>query len=341
MFPSRNSFIYATSPASAASATATTPASSPPASAKPIATNPAAAAAAAAVVLPKSVIFGTSGLGGCLGWCVVHPFNTLAVRQNLASMAGKDFSIKAMVDDLGWISVYDGLVAGVLRQVVYATTRFGLFETFRDKLHEYRGKTDFASRVVVGATTGGIAAYLSCPMEVCVVRMSNDSTLPVDERRNYKSVVDTATRIVKEEGVATFWRGSNPFVTRAMFVGVFQVATLDQFKDIYAYYLNQRKNSIPNVACSAMTAGFIYALATMPLEACKNRMASQKRDPATGQLPYRTVVQSLKKVSVDEGFLSLYNGFLPYYIRCGGHTVCMFVIVQLSRDMYSKHVVAV
>lgn len=259
--------------------------------------------------LSKGVIFATSGLGGMLGWAIVHPANTLAVRMNLASMQGKKFSLQAMVKESGWMSVYDGLSAGVMRQVFYASSRFGLFETFRDKLHEYRGKTDFAGRVAVGAVTGGIAAYISCPMEVAVVRMSNDSTLPVDQRRNYKGVVDTATRIVREEGVATFWRGSNPFVARAMMVGVFQVATLDQFKDFYAEKLSQKKNSIPNVFCAAMTSGLIYSIATMPLEACKNRMASQKKDPTTGKLPYKSIVQTLTKVSADEGFFALYNGF--------------------------------
>ena len=51
-----------------------------------------------------------------------------------------------MIADHGLLSVYDGLSAGVMRQVFYASSRFGLFETFRDRLHEYRGKTDFASR---------------------------------------------------------------------------------------------------------------------------------------------------------------------------------------------------
>ena len=124
--------------------------------------------------LSKSVIFATSGLGGVLGWAIIHPANTLAVRMNLASMQGKTFSLQGMVAESGWMSVYDGLSAGLMRQVFYASSRFGLFETFRDKLHEIRGKTDFASRVGVGAITGGIAAYLSCPMEVAVVRMSND-----------------------------------------------------------------------------------------------------------------------------------------------------------------------
>jgi len=324
----RQQRVMATSPA-AADAAASNSSPSPPSQPDP--SKPADSKA-----LPKSVIFVTSGLGGMLGWAVIHPANTVAVRMNLASMKGQTFNLSKMGRELGWMSVYDGLAAGVLRQVVYATTRFGLFETFRDMLHEYRGKTDFASRVVVGAVTGGIAAFLSCPMEVCVVRMSNDMTLPVSERQNYKGVVDTASRIVKEEGFTAFWRGSTPFVTRAMFVGVFQVATLDQFKDVYTQLLGQQKNSIPNVFCAAMTSGLIYSLATMPLEACKNRMASQTRDKVTGELPYRTVVQTLKKVASEEGFFTLYNGFLPYYMRCGGHTVSMFIIVQMLRDAYAK-----
>jgi solute carrier family 25 oxoglutarate transporter 11 len=286
--------------------------------------------------LSKGMIFATSGLGGMIGWAIIHPANTLAVRMNLASMTGKQFSLNAMVAEHGWFSLYDGLSAGVMRQVFYASSRLGLFETFRDALHEMRGKTDFASRVLVGGLTGGIAAYISCPMEVAVVRMSNDSSLPVAERRNYKGVVDTATRIIREEGIATFWSGSTPFVTRAMMVGVFQVATMDQFKEFFATNFHQTKSSLENVFCSAMSAGLIYSLATMPLEACKNRMASQKRDAITGKYPYKSVVQTLRKVAADEGFFTLYNGFFPYYLRCGGHTVTMFIAVQMLRDVYAR-----
>eukprot|EP00555_Chaetoceros_dichaeta_P003137 CAMPEP_0198248430 /NCGR_PEP_ID=MMETSP1447-20131203/188_1 /TAXON_ID=420782 /ORGANISM="Chaetoceros dichaeta, Strain CCMP1751" /LENGTH=251 /DNA_ID=CAMNT_0043932813 /DNA_START=301 /DNA_END=1056 /DNA_ORIENTATION=- len=249
-------------------------------------------------------------------------------------MQGKQFSIKAMVAESGWMSVYDGLSAGVLRQVFYASARFGLFEMGRDKLHEIRGKTDFASRVGVGAISGGIAAFISCPMEVCVVRMSNDVNLPKDERRNYKGVSDAFGRIIKEEGVPAFWRGCTPFVQRAMMVGVFQVATLDQFKGMYANALNQTKNSIPNVFCAAMTSGLLYSIATMPLEASKNRMAAQKPDPVSGKLPYSSTLQLMRSVTAKEGFLALYNGFFPYYCRCGGHTVSMFIIVQMLRDNY-------
>ena len=191
--------------------------------------------------------------------------------------------------------------------------------------------------VGVGAVTGGIAAFISCPMEVCVVRMSNDASLPPNEQRHYKSLYDAFTRTMREEGVGAFWRGSGPFVSRAMLVGVFQVATLDQFKDFYAQTLQQQRNSIPNVFCAAMTSGLIYSIATMPLEAAKNRMASQEPDPKTGKLPFTGAIQTITKVASDKGFLALYNGFFPYYLRCGGHTVSMFIIVQMLRDAFCKY----
>jgi Mitochondrial carrier protein len=100
--------------------------------------------------IPPYVVFATSGLGGCVGWAIVHPFNTIAVRANLASASGKTFSLSAMLKDQGFWSLYDGLSAGVARQVVYATSRLGLFELARDLLHEVRGHTDFISRCVFG-----------------------------------------------------------------------------------------------------------------------------------------------------------------------------------------------
>ena len=93
----------------------------------------------AAPPLSKTMIFATSGLGGIFGWIVVHPFNTLAVRMNLANMAGgppRSFGAftKEIVSSEGVGSLYAGLGAGCLRQVFYATARLGLFDTFRDAL---------------------------------------------------------------------------------------------------------------------------------------------------------------------------------------------------------------
>ena len=66
--------------------------------------------------------------------------------MSLASMNGQKISMLDVVRQNGIGSLYDGLTAGIWRQVFYATSRLGLFEVCRDKLHEIRGKTDFAAR---------------------------------------------------------------------------------------------------------------------------------------------------------------------------------------------------
>mmetsp|Transcript_3190 Transcript_3190/g.9725 ORF Transcript_3190/g.9725 Transcript_3190/m.9725 type:complete len:304 (-) Transcript_3190:1175-2086(-) len=293
-----------------------------------------------AAKLSTAVQFSTAGLGGIMGWIIVHPFNTVAIRMNLASTGAKPSSMnfvgftREVVSSEGVSALYRGLSAGVVRQVFYATSRFGLFETFRDMLAKYR-ETDFLSRLTVGMASGACAAYISCPAEVSLVRMSNDNALPASQRRNYSSVLNAAVRIAREEGFATFWRGSTPFVMRAMLVGATQVGTFDQFKATYRRF--GVPDGVPNVFCAAMSAGLIYSLITMPFETAKNRMSFQRKDPVTGQLPYRTTVQTVRTVATQEGVLSLWNGFLPYYGRCGGHTVAMFIFVHELRRIYKVY----
>lgn len=241
--------------------------------------------------LPTSVKFGTAGLGGILGWVIVHPFNTFAVRMSLASsqpgyvpMSFFRFGMKTVAEKGVW-SAYEGLAAGCTRQIFYATSRFGLFEVFRDKLHDLRGSVGPAERVAAGLASGACAAVISCPAEVSLVRMSNDATVAPDQRRNYKGVGDAFSRIAKEEGIATFWRGCAPFVQRAMLVGIVQVGTFDQNKVLFEQYAGMKRGTYPNIFAASFASGLMYSIVTLPFETAKNRMAFQKPD-ANGVLPY-------------------------------------------------------
>lgn len=289
--------------------------------------------------IPTSVNFATAGLGGLLGWVVIHPFNTLGIRMNLASSSGAvvetsfvKFSSNILKTE-GVGALYKGLGAGLLRQLFYATSRFGFFEVFRDTLAKYR-ETDFLSRLICGVVSGGVAAAISCPAEVTLVRMSNDAAQPVAQRRNYKSVGDAFGRILREEGPATFFRGVGPFVNRAMLVGAVQVGTYDQFRELFRGYGVIHETL--NVFYAAMTSGLIYSVVTMPFETAKNRMAFQRPDPVTGINPYRSALQTITTIAKKEGVLRLWTGFPPYYLRCGGHTVFMFMSVEWLRGLYQK-----
>ena len=88
-----------------------------------------------------------------------------------------------------------------------------------------------------------------------------------------------------------------------------------------------------NVFAASMSSGLLYSIVTMPFETTKNRMAFQKPDPKTGLLPYRSTLQTMSKIASKEGILRLWSGFLPYYLRCGGHTVTMFMSMEFLRSL--------
>lgn len=291
--------------------------------------------------MPAYVQYGTASSAGIAAWCVIHPFNTLAVRRSLSAASASGAapgSLTSFVSDIvakeGVSALYNGLQAGCARQLIYMGSRIGFYETLRDTAEKYR-KTDFAQRIVMGAISGGSAAVVSCPMEVTLVRMSNDAALPLAERRGYSSIVDAFGRIFKEEGIFAFWRGCSALVNRCAMVGVAQVATYDEFKGFYRRNLVWARDSPTfNITLSSFSAGLVYSVATMPLEAAKNRMAFQKPDPATGKLPYTGTVQTIATVARVEGAAALFNGFTMYYLRCGGHTVLSFLALEKIRAAY-------
>jgi hypothetical protein len=139
-----------------------------------------------------------------------------------------------------------------------------------------------------------LAAAISCPAEVTLVRISNDAQLAPEKRRNYKGVVDAFQRILREEGVKTFFSGCGPFVNRAMMVGAVQVGTYDQFREMYKDM--GVKHELLNVFYASMTSGLIYAIATMPFETAKNRMAFQVR------------YSSITNCSYDYRYATSYSG---------------------------------
>jgi len=81
----------------------------------------------------------------------------------------------------------------------------------------------FVGRVLSGMGSGLVASVLSCPAEVMLVRMANDISQPIEQRRHYRHVGNAFVRITKEEGITAFFRGLGPFANRAVVVGVVQI----------------------------------------------------------------------------------------------------------------------
>jgi solute carrier family 25 (mitochondrial oxoglutarate transporter), member 11 len=268
-----------------------------------------------------------------MAWTVVHPINTLSVKRNLAAAidsAAPKRSIKAMLHDFGVRGLYAGLSAGYTRQIFYTTCQVGMFETLRDEVAKYAA-LDIGARLLIGCASGAVAALVSCPAEVALVRMSNDASLPGAQQRRYKNVFDAGFRIIREEGVLRLFSGCGPFVGRAILVGAFQIGTYDHFKGWFCSV--GVKDPLANVTAASFAAGAVYSFITMPLETAKNQLAFLRRSSDGAPVSTRRVIASTVR---RHGVPGLWSGFGPYYVRCSVFSVCMFVSVEWLRQLYSR-----
>ena len=182
-----------------------------------------------------------------------------------------------------------------------------------------------------------MAAVVSCPAEVSLVRISNDSQLPLSQRRGYSGIFNAFFCIFREEGFGAFFRGVEPFVYRAILVGAIQIGTYDHCRAVYRErYLIV--DPWKNVTAAAMTAGLFYSFVTMPLESMKNRMAFQLPDPITRRVHYLSIRQTLGEILEQEGIARLWSGYTAYYLRCGVHTLVMFSSIEMLRAVYRDYI---
>jgi solute carrier family 25 oxoglutarate transporter 11 len=203
--------------------------------------------------------FVCGGTAACLASAVVHPIDLAKVRlqvnyqtyflgfinlhisfilqlyatSELAVGAAKPNFVSVltgMVKNEGVGSIYAGLSAALMRQMIYGTARIGLHRTFSDMLIERNGgkPISFGMKTLSGMLSGSIAVCIGTPFDVTLVRMQGDSMKPVEKRRGYKNVFDALIRVSREEGFSTLYSGLLPNILRGMSMNVGMMACYDQ-----------------------------------------------------------------------------------------------------------------
>lgn len=293
-----------------------------------MAQSPAAVAPPKERYVPNALKFAFGGLAGMAATCVVQPLDLIKTRMQLSGGSRTSFAVAGeIVAREGFVSLYTGLSAGLLRQATYTTTRLGVYSYLFDVYKERNAGAapGFGTKTLLGVAAGSIGAFVGTPAEVALIRMTADGRLPVEQRRNYKNVADALIRIVREEGVLKLWRGAMPTVGRAMVVNAAQLSTYSQAREMFVGYV---PDGILLHFCASMVSGLITTVASMPVDIIKTRI----QNAAKGQSQIGVVTSLLK----NEGVLSLWKGFLPYYARLGPHTVLTFIFLEQMNAAYFR-----
>ncbi|XP_067841948.1 dicarboxylate carrier UCP2-like [Heptranchias perlo] len=285
-----------------------------------------------------TVKFIGAGTAACIADLFTFPLDTAKVRlqiQGESKSAAEVATLKyrgvfgtmaTMVKTEGPRSLYSGLVAGLQRQMSFASVRIGLYDSVKQFYTKGSEHVGVGSRLLAGCTTGAMAVAFAQPTDVVKVRFQAQANVSSPNRR-YNGTMEAYKTIAKEEGIRGLWKGTLPNIARNAIVNCTELVTYDLIKDLLM------KNGLltDNLPChfsSAIGAGFCTTIVASPVDVVKTRYMNS----APGQ--YSSALNCAVTMFTKEGHTAFYKGFMPSFLRLGSWNIVMFITYeQLKRAM--------
>lgn len=287
-----------------------------------------------------TVKFFSAGAAACIADVITFPLDVAKVRLQIqgeglnSSQAGIKNGMFRTIINIARIegpkSLYNGLCAGLQRQMCFASVRIGLYDSVKNF---YNGilSSDSTSqghiwiRILAGISTGGMSVIFAQPTDVVKVRMQAQIT---GATPRYVGTISAYRTIAVEEGFRGLWKGTLPNVTRNAIVNAAELVCYDCIKE----FILKKGFMSDNVPChftSAFVAGFCATLVASPVDVVKTRFMNSRK----GQ--YRGAMDCAIRMFHEGGFLAFYKGFMPSFIRLGSWNICMFVSFEQLKRLFT------
>ncbi|RDW82275.1 putative mitochondrial dicarboxylate protein [Coleophoma cylindrospora] len=227
----------------------------------------------------------------------------------------------------GFLGLYSGLSASLLRQITYSTTRFAVYEELKQALTTKDSSPTFPTLIAMASASGFLGGIVGNPADVLNVRMQHDAALPKQNRRNYKNAVDGLVRMTREEGWKSLFRGVWPNSMRAVLMTTSQLASYDGFKRLLVKHTPLEDGLALHFSASFM-AGFVATTICSPVDVIKTRIMSSNESKGLAKL--------LTDVYRAEGVAWMFRGWVPSFVRLGPHTIATFLFLEQHKTLYRK-----
>ena len=172
-------------------------------------------------------------------------------------------------------------------------------------------KKNFLQDFLVGGISAAISKTCVAPIErVKLLLQNQDASAQITVDKRYKGIGDCFSRVIKEQGFVSMWRGNLANVIRYFPTQALNFA----FKDTFKKYLNpfdKKKQPgmffLGNVA-SGGAAGASSLCFVYPLDFARTRLAVDIGKTGADR-QFNGLVDCLAKVGKSDGAAGLYRGF--------------------------------
>ncbi|KAK2172330.1 hypothetical protein NP493_972g00038 [Ridgeia piscesae] len=248
------------------------------------------------------------------------------VRHTELKYRGMLHAISRISQEEGVRALYSGLNPALLRQATYGTIKIGLYHSLKRVLFKDAKDEVLLINVCCGVAAGVISSCIANPTDVLKVRMQSQG-----ESLARQGLMASFVDIARREGVGGLWRGVGPTANRAAVVAGVELPAYDVCKK-YLIISGFFKDNMFTHFISSFMAGLLGAIASNPIDVVKTRMMNQRKlrvaelsptpagAPTSSAIPtsiYRGSVDCLLQTYRTEGFMALYKGFIPNWVRLG------------------------
>ncbi|XP_028320149.1 mitochondrial uncoupling protein 2-like [Gouania willdenowi] len=273
----------------------------------------------------------SAGTAGCVADLVTFPLDTAKVRlqvQGESGLSSRSQGVKyrgvfgticTIVKTEGPRGLYSGLVAGLHRQMCFASVRVGMYDTMKDFYARGSQNPGIVARLLAGSTTGAMAVAFAQPTDVVKVRFQAQARLPESgSLKRYSGTIEAYRTITRDEGIRGLWKGCLPNIVRNAIVNCSELVTYDIIKELILNY-NLMTDNMPCHFTAGFAAGFCTTIMASPVDVVKTRYMNS----VPGQ--YSSAINCALTMQVNEGPKAFYKGFMPSFLRLGSWNIVMFV----------------
>lgn len=178
-------------------------------------------------------------------------------------------------------------------------------------------KNDLSSFLIdffMGGVSAAVSKTAAAPIERVKLLIQNQDEMLKTGRldRPYKSIGECFSRVIKDEGVVSLWRGNFANVIRYFPTQALNFAFKDQFKRMFAvpktapYYKQFSANIASGGLAGASSLLFVYSL-----DFARTRLANDAKSAKKGggDRQFNGLFDVYKKTMKSDGIVGLYRGF--------------------------------
>ncbi|KAL1311470.1 hypothetical protein AAFC00_004413 [Neodothiora populina] len=227
----------------------------------------------------------------------------------------------------GTRGLWKGLSASLTRTMLYSGVRFGMYEKAKEMSSTPTHAPAAATLAIIAAASGSCGSITSNFADVVCLRMQNDPSLPVEQRRNYNNIGHGIVKMIRTEGWSSLWTGVWIGAGRAAVATATQLAGYDVLKRELMKRTSMG-DDIPTHITASCLAGFLSTFICSPLDVLKARVMTHKS--------LHSVSVLLAHTYKTEGLKWMFRGLTPALISRAPSTTITFVTLEQLKRAYRR-----